>query len=125
MFEKKEQLCAAAASLGIGNYQRHVFLCIASGCCTPKVGLAAWEALKWQIKKAKLDVGPKACLRTRADCLRTCCDGPTLVVYPEGTWYHGMTADRMPRLVKQHLVDGQPVMEWVFATNPLRETKQA
>jgi (2Fe-2S) ferredoxin len=52
-------------------------------------------------------------------CLRICCHGPTLVVYPEGTWYHGMTADRVPRFVQEHLVEGRPIHEWIFAENPL------
>jgi (2Fe-2S) ferredoxin len=42
-----------------------------------------------------------------------------MVVYPEGTWYHGMTADRIPRLVREHLVEGRPIEEWIFARNPL------
>jgi (2Fe-2S) ferredoxin len=33
-----------------------------------------------------------------------------------------MTADRIPRFVQQHLIDGQPVEEWIFATNPLMES---
>ena len=52
-------------------------------------------------------------------CLRICVHGPTMVVYPEGTWYNGMTADRIPQFVRQHLVEGRPVEEWVFARNPL------
>ncbi len=42
-----------------------------------------------------------------------------MVVYPEGTWYHGMTADRIPEFVQRHLVEGKPVEEWIFARNPL------
>ena len=42
-----------------------------------------------------------------------------MVVYPEGTYYCGMTADRIPEFVQKHLIDGQPVEEWVFARNPL------
>jgi (2Fe-2S) ferredoxin len=30
-----------------------------------------------------------------------------------------MTADRIPRFVQQHLIEGEPVGEWVFAHNPL------
>jgi (2Fe-2S) ferredoxin len=47
--------------------------------------------------------------------------GPTLVVYPEGTWYHGMTKERIPRFVQEHLIDGKPIEEWIFARNPLSE----
>ncbi len=42
-----------------------------------------------------------------------------MVVYPEGTWYHGMTPERMEHFVQQHLIDGKPVAEWVFAENAL------
>ena len=54
-------------------------------------------------------------------CQSHCESGPTMVVYPEGTWYHGMTADRIPRLVQEHLVEGRPIEEWIFARNPLGE----
>jgi (2Fe-2S) ferredoxin len=112
----EEQLQAAAAKHGIGQYRRHVFLCTGPKCCTPEVGMEAWEALKQQLKDA--NVG-NACYRTKVGCLRICCQGPTMVVYPEGTWYHGMTADHMPRLVKEHVIEGKPIAEWIFAKNPL------
>jgi (2Fe-2S) ferredoxin len=83
------------------------------------VGQAAWEVLKKEIKDHNLVTGPTACYRTKVGCLRICCHGPTVVVYPEGTWYHGMTADRIPRFVQQHLLDGKPIQEWIFADNPL------
>ena len=117
----KQQLDAVAAKLGIGSYKRHVLLCTGPNCCTPDDGLKAWEALKREIKDKNLTTGERACYRTKVGCLRICCQGPTMVVYPEGTWYHGMTADRIPRFVQQHLVEGRPVEEWVFARNPLSE----
>jgi (2Fe-2S) ferredoxin len=115
----KQQLDAVAAKLGIGSYKRHVLLCTGPNCCTPKDGLAAWEALKRAIKDNNLGSGDRACYRTKVGCLRICCQGPTMVVYPEGTWYHGMTADRIPQFVQQHLVEGEPVAEWIFAHNEL------
>jgi (2Fe-2S) ferredoxin len=42
-----------------------------------------------------------------------------MVVYPEGTWYHGMVADRIPRFVRDHLVEDRPVEDWIFARNSL------
>ena len=83
------------------------------------VGPPAWDALKQQIKDHNLGAGPNACYRTKVGCLRICCHGPTMVVYPEGTWYHGMNAERIPLFVNQHLVDDKPVEEWVFARNAL------
>jgi (2Fe-2S) ferredoxin len=119
MSEQEEQLKTAAAKVGIGSFQRHVFLCTGPNCCTPETGLAAWEALKKAIKDNGLGSGPNACYRTKVGCLRICCHGPTTVVYPDGTWYHGMSADRIPLFVQQHLVEGKPIREWIFADNPL------
>ena len=116
MSDPNEQLQAVVAKHGIGQYQRHVFLCTGPKCCTPETGLEAWEALKQQLKDA--NVG-NACYRTKVGCLRICCQGPTMLVYPEGTWYHGMTAERMPRFVHEHVLLGKPIAEWIFASNPL------
>ncbi|MCC6420935.1 MAG: hypothetical protein IT429_22090 [Gemmataceae bacterium] len=121
MSEKKEELKAVAAKLGVGGYRRHVFLCTGPSCCTPEQGLEAWEVLKKTLKERGLLSGPNACYRTKVGCLRICQDGPTMVVYPEGTWYHGMSAAQIPQFVQQHLVEGRPVEEWVFARNPLSE----
>jgi (2Fe-2S) ferredoxin len=119
MSDDRNELQAIAAQLGIGNYRRHVFLCTGPRCCTPETGLAAWEALKALLKEQGLGSGPSACYRTKVGCLRICCQGPTMVVYPDGTWYHGMTAERMPQFVQEHLIEGRPIREWVFADNPL------
>jgi (2Fe-2S) ferredoxin len=119
MAGKEEQLESVAAKLGIGSYHRHVLLCTGPNCCTPEEGLAAWEALKQQLKQHNLGTGENACYRTKVGCLRICCHGPTMVVYPDGTWYHGMSASRIPEFVERHLVDGQPIPEWIFAQNPL------
>jgi (2Fe-2S) ferredoxin len=48
-----------------------------------------------------------------------------MVVYPEGTWYHGMTAERIPEFVQKHLVENQPIGEWIFARTPLSSAKPA
>jgi (2Fe-2S) ferredoxin len=114
MSDRDEQLKTASAKLGIGAYQRHVFLCTGPSCCTPETGQAAWDVLKQQLKEHGL-----ACNRSKVGCLRICCHGPTMLVYPEGTWYHGMTAERIPQFVQQHLLENKPIAEWVFARNPL------
>jgi (2Fe-2S) ferredoxin len=116
-----EPLPSIAAKLGIGGYVRHVFLCTGPSCCTPDEGLRAWEALKGAIKDKGLATGPNACYRTKVGCLRICTEGPSMVVYPEGTWYHGMTAERIPEFVQQHLIEGKPIRELVFAENPLSD----
>jgi len=114
-------LADLAAKLRIGAFHRHVFLCIGDACCTCEAGAAAWEALKKALKDRNLSLGhgPLACYRSKVQCLRVCSGGPVAVVYPEGTWYAGLTAERIPRFVDEHLVNGRPIEEWIFARNPL------
>ncbi len=121
MAEDWEKLGRIAETLHIGTYHRHVFLCIGKDCCDSEVGSAAWEVLKRELKRLNLSLadGPNACYRSKVQCLRVCCDGPIAVVYPEGTYYAGLTADRIPRFVQEHLIEGKPIEDWIFARNPL------
>jgi len=121
MTETQAKLAKMADALKIGAYKRHVLLCIGQQCCTQPVGEAAWEALKNELKDKglSLSTGPNACYRTKAQCLRVCSDGPIAVVYPEGTYYHGLTAENVPEFVQKHLIDGEPIEAMIFARNPL------
>lgn len=110
-----------AEKLRIGQYARHVLLCIGDSCCTAEEGAEAWEALKDELKRRNLSLstGPQACYRTKVQCLRVCGGGPIAVVYPEGTWYCGLTAAKVPEFVERHLVNNDPIEEMIFAHNPL------
>lgn len=117
----ENSLESIAKSLKIGDYTRHVFLCIGPSSCSDNAGDAAWKKLKDLLKERKLSLssGPAACYRTKVQCLRVCKGGPILVVYPEGFWYQGMTEDRIERFVEEQIVQGKAIDEWIFARNPL------
>ena len=108
-----------ALSLGLGGFAKHVLLCTGPECVSHDLGMLAWDALKSGIKEEGLG---KSCYRTKVGCLRVCKSGPVAVVYPEGVWYHSMTADRIPRLVKDHLVKDCLVEENRIGTYPLSES---
>jgi (2Fe-2S) ferredoxin len=44
-----------------------------------------------------------------ASCLGPCFEGPTIVVYPEGTWYAGVRLGDVAELAQQHMEEGRPV----------------
>jgi (2Fe-2S) ferredoxin len=116
-----ESLRETALQLKIGDYTRHVFLCVGESCCSKEDGAEAWKTLKDGLKARNLSLssGPSACYRTKAGCLRICKGGPILVVYPEGHWYCGMSADRIPEFIDKQIVEGQAIEEWIFAKNPI------
>ena len=121
MNEDLQPLADLAEKLLIGHYSRHVFLCTGESCSATGVGEAAWEVLKRELKEKELSLatGPDACYRTKVGCLRICRGGPILLVYPEGTYYGGMTAEQIPEFVQRHLIEGRPIDERIFARNPL------
>jgi (2Fe-2S) ferredoxin len=50
---------------------------------------------------------------TPTGCLGPCFEGPTVVVYPEGVWYVGVTPADVPEIVDHHMRRGAPVTRLV------------
>ena len=69
--------------------------------------------LKAETRKLSVPV-----LRTKAACLRVCKGGPWLVVYPDGIWYGALNADKLRRILKEHIEEGAPIREWIAAEMP-------
>jgi len=88
-------------------FARHVFICTnqraeghSRGCCMEKGSLKLRNYLKSRVK----ELGLSGLRINTAGCLDRCALGPTMVVYPEGVWYHFSSTDDLEEILQNHLI---------------------
>jgi (2Fe-2S) ferredoxin len=54
-------------------------------------------------------IPPGQVLVTGSSCLGPCEQGPTVVVYPDGTWYSKVTETDVAAILDEHIGKGAPV----------------
>ncbi len=98
--------------MGQLKFDKHIFICTnerAPGekrSCGEKHGHELVAAFKKLIKDRKLPIKVRA---QKAGCLDICIYGPTLVIYPEGTFYVGVNLNDVEEIFESHIVNNKPV----------------
>ncbi|MBO6116017.1 MAG: NADH-quinone oxidoreductase subunit NuoF [Ruminococcus sp.] len=92
------------------KYERHVLVCGGTGCTSsgsPKIIEKLEEEFKANGLTDKVQI-------VKTGCFGLCERGPIMIVYPEGSFYSRVNIDEIPRIVKEHLVEGNPVKEFLY-----------
>ena len=99
----------------MGQYEKHVFVCTSGKTCKAADSAATFETLK----HAARDAGIAQRVRVNhSGCMAQCGHGPMVVVYPENTWYDGVTVERAKRIFDEHLMGDRVVEEFRYVAPP-------
>jgi (2Fe-2S) ferredoxin len=97
----------------VARYQRHIFVCLnerppddPKGCCAAKGSREVRDLLKDELKRRGLSRFVRA---NTAGCLDACEHGASLVIYPEGIWYGGVTKDDVHEIIDRTIILGEVV----------------
>jgi (2Fe-2S) ferredoxin len=89
----------------VRDYDAHVLVC-GGGDCKKRGSKTVRGALKDELRAQGMNRDVRV---DAVGCLGLCKHGPNLIVYPGGTWYLGATEHDIPEIVREHLVNGEPV----------------
>jgi (2Fe-2S) ferredoxin len=102
-------------------YIHHIFVCENKrspddprGSCGQKNSADIRVAMKKEISLCGLKGSIRA---NNAGCLDQCEKGPTVVVYPEGIWYGGVSVDDVHEIVHSHIIEDKPVERLLINTD--------
>ena len=105
----------------MARFERHLFVCTnerpaghPKGCCREKGSEEIRAALKAELKRC----GVAGIVRANASgCLDACEFGVSIVIYPEGIWYGGVTLKDVPQIVERTVLNGE-VIERLLIRDP-------
>ena len=97
----------------VPSQKRRVLVC-AGGTCNSAGADAIWNHLRNQQQRRKLRVTGDGTMTAKTTCLGPCNLAPVLQVFPEGTYYGGVTEEAIDRIVTEHLLGGSIVEEFAY-----------
>lgn len=94
------------------RFEKHIFICTnqrAPGekkSCGEECGLELVKEFKKQLKDKNLSGKIRA---QRSGCLDACEYGPSLVIYPEGVFYGGVSKADIGEIIEEHVINNREV----------------
>ncbi len=91
------------------RFEKHIFICAnqkaeGKACCGEQNGVKLVE----KFREVLAEKGMKGKVRAqRSGCLDACNFGPSLVIYPEGTYYGHVGLEDVERIVNGHIMEGK------------------
>ncbi|MEM7113950.1 MAG: cob(I)yrinic acid a,c-diamide adenosyltransferase [Chloroflexota bacterium] len=95
-------------------YGRQLFICQNGTCAPTETAVSLNATIRPQLGALRRLRNPERVKNTLSECLGVCSGGPIVVVYPDGVWYHHVTDEVMTRIINEHLIEGNPVEEYIF-----------
>jgi (2Fe-2S) ferredoxin len=103
----------------VRDYDAHVLVC-KGGDCKKRGSKTVRGALKDELRAQGINGDVRV---DSVECLGLCKHGPNLIVYPGGTWYLGVTENDVPKIVDEHLVNGEPVEHLAAELRPRKRAR--
>jgi len=104
------------APVATAPIQHHVFVCTGKSC-SARDSAEVLNAFEHQLKERGILFGREAkgknpngsIVLTECASVGFCAIGPTVLIYPDGTWYAQVRASDVPEIIEEHLLNGRPV----------------
>ncbi len=93
-----------------GKLKRQVLVCSSTGCVSSN-SIKVADKFEEEIKNNGIDSEVNV---IRTGCFGLCALGPIVIVYPEGAFYSQVKIEDVPRIVKEHLKEGNIVKELLY-----------
>ncbi|MFV0381931.1 MAG: NADH-ubiquinone oxidoreductase-F iron-sulfur binding region domain-containing protein [Breznakia sp.] len=92
------------------RYRKQILVCAGTGCTSSGTNKVV-DALHKNLKAAGIQ---EEVLIVKTGCFGLCALGPVVIVYPEGVFYSQMSEEHVERMVKEHIVGGEVVKEFLY-----------
>ncbi|SMD17716.1 (2Fe-2S) ferredoxin domain-containing protein [Rhizobium sp. RU36D] len=107
-----DQKSLAEGSL-VPDQKRRVLVC-QGGPCNAAGADALWCHLRNEQQRLKLRTTGDGTMTAKSTCLGPCNLAPVLQVFPEGTYYGGVTEAAIDRIITEHLLGGRVVQDFAY-----------